>query len=149
IISSFESSSGEVFRPSRALIFLGVLIFLKGLVIVVGGWQIEKLQSYGLGVMSCFLAMLPGSPGCLIGMPIGLWTLLVLRRPEVRAAFSTDHPEQEAVTAQAADTPRSGMAAPRRKGFFRKMLATTTGWAMIFCVLGCLCSTFFPWVMDK
>jgi hypothetical protein len=144
IISSLESteSSEGGFHPSRALIFLGVLLFLKGLIIVVGGWQIEKLQGYGLGVLSCFLAMLPGSPGCLIGLPIGLWTLLVLRRPEVRAAFGS----QPVAPLPVATPAKKAALPPPRKGFFRRTFGTTTGWAMILCLLASYL-IFVPWAV--
>ncbi|RPI70303.1 MAG: hypothetical protein EHM45_25030 [Desulfobacteraceae bacterium] len=51
---------------------------------IFGGIRMKKLQSWGFSI----LAMIPClSPCCLIGLPIGIWTLIVLMKPEVKAAF--------------------------------------------------------------
>ena len=56
-------------------------------VIMLAAHKMRKLENYGLAMTACILAMLPCHPGFMIGLPIGLWTLLVLQRPEVKAAF--------------------------------------------------------------
>jgi hypothetical protein len=61
---------------------------LQGIMVILGARQIEKLENHEFGKFSCFLAMLPCSPAFLIGLPLGIWTLVVLRNPEVRAAFA-------------------------------------------------------------
>lgn len=58
-------------------------------VIMLGVNKMRRLESYGLAVTASVLAMLPCHPGFIIGLPIGLWTLMVLLRPEVRAAFES------------------------------------------------------------
>ena len=63
-------------------------VVLIGLVILVGGLKMKKLESHGLAVTASILALLPCSfPCCLIGLPIGIWALVVLFRPEVKNAF--------------------------------------------------------------
>jgi hypothetical protein len=104
----------------------------------------EDLQSYQLGLLSGFLAMLPCSPAFLLGLPMGIWTLLVLQNWEVRAAFGGSQIPVAPVPTPAL-TP---VPPPRRKGLIRRTFGTSTGWAMIFCVLGCLCSAFLPWVVE-
>jgi serine/threonine protein kinase len=47
---------------------------------------------YLLCVAAAFLALLPWSPAWLIGLPAGIWALVVLARPEVMAAFLPDRP---------------------------------------------------------
>lgn len=37
---------------------------------------------------SAILALLPCSLVCIIGIPVGVWALVVLLNPEVREAFS-------------------------------------------------------------
>jgi len=79
----------SVFKTSEGALALGLPGILKGLAIVLGSWQIKRLRGYKWGVVSCVLAMLPCyTPSILLGLPIGIWTLLVLRRPEVRASFT-------------------------------------------------------------
>jgi len=57
-------------------------------VILVGGLKMMKLQSWGLALASAILVMLPcGSCCCLIGLPIGIWAVIQLNKPEVKSAF--------------------------------------------------------------
>jgi hypothetical protein len=49
-------------------------------------FRLMALQSYGLAWACAVLAMLVG-PGYLVGWPAGIWTMVVLARPDVRAAF--------------------------------------------------------------
>jgi predicted Ser/Thr protein kinase len=45
-----------------------------------------RLEAYGAAIAASIFAMLV-APGSLIGFPIGIWSLVVLARPEVREAF--------------------------------------------------------------
>jgi hypothetical protein len=59
-----------------------------GVLILFGGLKMKKLESFGLAVTASVLAILPcTSPCCLVGIPIGIWALVVLFRPEVKSAF--------------------------------------------------------------
>jgi serine/threonine protein kinase len=79
----------SVFKSWEGALPLGLPGILKGLAIVLGGWQIQRLRGYKWGIVSCVLAMLPCfTPSILLGLPVGIWTLLVLRRPEIRASFT-------------------------------------------------------------
>jgi hypothetical protein len=67
---------------------LGVLSIIIGIVIILGALKMKNLQSYGLAKTSSILALIPCiSPCCCITLPFGIWALVVLNRPEVRAAF--------------------------------------------------------------
>lgn len=132
------AAAAERLREAGALVAIG---FLPGIAIIVGAKKIQRLESYQWGLLSCILAMIPCSPGFLIGLPMGIWTWAVLRRPEVRAAFSVG-PIRSIPVLTPAPAPK-----PRRKGFLRRIFGTTTGWAMIFCVMGCL-SAFLPWAVE-
>jgi hypothetical protein len=56
--------------------------------IFAGGLKMKNLQNHGLAMTAAVFAMLPCvSPCCLIGLPIGIWSLVVLSRPEVKGAF--------------------------------------------------------------
>ena len=64
---------------------LGVVV---NSVILVGGLKMMKLQSWGLAIASAILVMLPcGSCCCFIGLPIGIWAVIQLNKPEVKSAF--------------------------------------------------------------
>lgn len=57
-------------------------------VIIVGGVQMLSARRYSLAILAAILAMIPfTSVCCLPGIAIGLWALIVLRNPEVKAAF--------------------------------------------------------------
>lgn len=74
--------SGPIYIGSGilSLIISGVMIF--------GALQMMKLRSYGLAMTSSILGMLPCSFCCIAGLPIGIWSVIVLMKPEVKAAFS-------------------------------------------------------------
>ncbi|MCA9122111.1 MAG: hypothetical protein H6822_31885 [Planctomycetaceae bacterium] len=56
--------------------------------VIVGALKMKKLESYGLAMAASIMAMLPCiSCGCLLGLPIGIWSLVVLNKPEVKSAF--------------------------------------------------------------
>jgi hypothetical protein len=53
-----------------------------------GASKMMKLEMYGLALTASIIAMIPCiSPCCLLGLPIGIWALVVLLDPEVKAAF--------------------------------------------------------------
>jgi tRNA A-37 threonylcarbamoyl transferase component Bud32 len=68
--------------PVSALV-LGAVLFLAGL-------KMRRLEAYWLAVVASALAIV-ATPGNLIGLPIGLWALVVLSRREVRQAFGQGH----------------------------------------------------------
>jgi hypothetical protein len=83
---------GEQQLPIMASGGLGIVQALVGLAIsgvaLYGGMQMKSLQSYGLAFTSAILVMIPCiSPCCLIGLPIGIWAIVVLNDPIVKASF--------------------------------------------------------------
>ncbi len=67
---------------------LSLLVTCIGAVIVYGVMRMRELENYKLAVIGSVLAILPISPGCLLGVPFGLWALVVLTRKEVKKSFS-------------------------------------------------------------
>jgi hypothetical protein len=64
------------------------------LFIVVGARKMRRLESYGFAVTGAILAMLPIlgpslslAPHLIVGLPTGIWALIVLNRAQVKAAF--------------------------------------------------------------
>lgn len=56
--------------------------------VAVGALKMQRLESWGLALTAAILTILPcGGCCCLIGIPIGVWALVVLNKPEVKAAF--------------------------------------------------------------
>ncbi len=71
---------------------LGVVFSIIGIavgaVILVGALKMKKLESYGFAMAASVIAMVPCiSPCCLVGLPVGIWALVVLNDAQVKAAF--------------------------------------------------------------
>lgn len=57
-------------------------------IIVFGGIQMLRARRYSVALWAAILALIPVTSLCCIpGIPIGIWALIVLRHPEVRAGF--------------------------------------------------------------
>jgi hypothetical protein len=53
-----------------------------------GGLKMKNLENYGLAMAASIIAILPCfGPCCCIGIPVGIWSLVVLNKPEVKSAF--------------------------------------------------------------
>jgi hypothetical protein len=61
-------------------------IFATGIVFL-GGHKMKRLESRRLAVAAAILALVPFGPAVLIGVPVGIWALVVLTEPDVEAAF--------------------------------------------------------------
>jgi phage FluMu protein Com len=61
---------------------------LIGTVIIYGAMQMKGLRSYSLAMTSAILAMVPCfSPCCLLGLPFGIWALVVISSADVKSEF--------------------------------------------------------------
>src|SRR5262245_36318166 len=57
--------------------------------IVYGAVQMMRGKNYRMARVAAILAINPFTSCCfLVGIPIGIWALVVLRKPEVKAAFN-------------------------------------------------------------
>lgn len=79
--------------PVLAVLYLGPA---SGVLMLLGGWHILRLQSLALTRLACVVAMLPCSVGWLVGLPAGAWGLAVLSRPETVAVFDRRRHQQAA-----------------------------------------------------
>jgi hypothetical protein len=69
-------------------VFEGILHLLLAGFIFFGAMKMRKLENFGLCVAACIVALVPCiSPCCCLGLPIGIWALIVMNRPEVRIHF--------------------------------------------------------------
>lgn len=76
-----------MFQGTFGIVF-GFIAIAVGVVILIGALKMKKLQSYGFAMTSSILAMIPClSPCCPVGLPIGIWALVVLNDARVKAAF--------------------------------------------------------------
>jgi hypothetical protein len=71
---------------------IGIVTSLIGLamavVVFMGASKMKNLQNHGFALAAAVIAMIPCvSPCCILGLPIGIWALVVLLKPEVKGAF--------------------------------------------------------------
>ncbi len=71
---------------------LGMVLNVVGILVCVfvfwGAQRMRQLENYGVALAASILAMIPCiSPCCVIGLPIGIWSLVVLMTADVTAAF--------------------------------------------------------------
>jgi len=78
--------------PLAVILMLGFLVLGLGIgvLIIVGSIKMMRLRSAALAKTSAVLALIPfPNPATwLLGLPMGIWALVVLSRPEVEAAFA-------------------------------------------------------------
>lgn len=61
---------------------------LVNLLVLFGSIKMKQLQNYPLAMTAALLAVIPcTSPCCVLSMPFGLWALVALTDPAVKAAF--------------------------------------------------------------
>jgi hypothetical protein len=69
---------------------VSLISILAAPVIIYGGIQMLKARRYPIAMLAAILAVIPLSSICCIpGIPIGIWAVIVLRDPEVKAAFQS------------------------------------------------------------
>ncbi|HYV38443.1 MAG TPA: serine/threonine-protein kinase [Gemmataceae bacterium] len=73
-----------------ALSALGVF---QGTVVIIGAMRMWRLASYQWARLACYLAMAPSVGfGWIQGIPIGIWALRTLQKPDVRIAYLMARP---------------------------------------------------------
>jgi hypothetical protein len=69
-------------------IVMAIVGVIVSVVIIIGGMKMKNLESYALAMAGAIIAMIPCvSPCCLLGLPFGIWALVVLNDEAVRSAF--------------------------------------------------------------
>ena len=76
-----------VIEPAMAIGFGGLGLALSALVLV-GALNMKRLESYSLAMAGAIVSVIPClAPCCVFSLPFGIWALVVLSDPRVRAAF--------------------------------------------------------------
>ena len=58
------------------------------ILVLVGALRMKALRSYEFSMIAALLALLPCVTSCcLIGLPFGIWAIIVLRRPGIKSQF--------------------------------------------------------------
>lgn len=72
---------------SKRLMIFGPVVALNALVFA-GAWSMRQLKHRGLAIAGAIASLVPCyGTCCCMAAPIGIWALVVLFKPEVKAAF--------------------------------------------------------------
>ena len=80
----FKVPAGGTKASFASIASLPVLVL--SVLVVIGAWQMLRVRSYALSVAASIFAII-SPPSCLLGLPFGIWSLIVLSRRDVRVAF--------------------------------------------------------------
>lgn len=82
LIQSMQSFSGPVG------IVLNLVAIAVSIFVIFAALRMRRLESFGLAMAASIIAMLPFcSPCCCVGIPFGIWALVVLNKTEVKSYF--------------------------------------------------------------
>lgn len=87
---------GEVAGDDFFLLFnvginfgLGLVQLIAAICVLAGGFKMYHASSLGWSMAAAVIAMIPiVSTCCLLGVPFGIWSIVVLNNPDVRGEFS-------------------------------------------------------------
>jgi hypothetical protein len=65
----------------------GALGLGLGTTTFLGGLQMKNLRNYGLAMAGSITALVPCPICCPVGVPFGIWSLVVMNDPVVKGAF--------------------------------------------------------------
>jgi predicted Ser/Thr protein kinase len=77
--------------PGAEGLFAALLVAAHALIIIFGAWNLMQLRSYRWAVAGSILGMI--TPAFIIGLPMGIWAMWLLRKKEVRAVFGQQEAE--------------------------------------------------------
>ncbi|MFT5686298.1 MAG: hypothetical protein ACI8RZ_007254 [Myxococcota bacterium] len=84
--SSYSSTSPEI-QIGLGLAF-NCMGLGSGLIVIIAASRMKRLTGRTFAIFASILAMLPCiSPCCFMGLPVGIWSLMLLLDPTVRDAF--------------------------------------------------------------
>jgi hypothetical protein len=94
-MSQFQNSENaemvrmmQVYSGALGIVLRGAAIII-GIFIILGCIKMKRLENYGMAMTVTIIAMLPClSPCCCLGLPLGIWSLVVLSKPEVKQYFT-------------------------------------------------------------
>lgn len=67
-----------------------IIGLILSLVVLLGAIKMKGLENYGFAIVASILSIIPcTSPCCCFGLPFGIWALVVLSDPVVKASFKS------------------------------------------------------------
>ncbi len=75
------------FLPGAVQMVIAAATAAYAVFVLLGGWNLMQLRSHRLALIGSALALFPFSPGSVVGLPMGIWALIVMRNEQVKSAF--------------------------------------------------------------
>jgi hypothetical protein len=87
--SPLSSSGMDAFTGPAFLIGVCIFAMLMNGFVLFSMIQMLRLRTWGLALAGCIVTIIPlsSSACCLLTMPFAIWAIVVLVKPEVKAAF--------------------------------------------------------------
>ncbi len=85
-----EVNQGAVSEKTQILIrtVWGIILVMASSFVLYGAFKMLRMTNYGAARAAAIVAVIPCvGPCCIVGIPFGVWALVVLNRPEVKNAF--------------------------------------------------------------
>ena len=96
----------DVVPLSLAIVTVALVPMLLSTLIIVASVKMKRLRAYWLAITGSVLSIV--SPAALIGLPVGIWALVVLSQTDVRRAFGQKRRQES-------DTPSTAAAGGRKR----------------------------------
>jgi predicted Ser/Thr protein kinase len=93
----------DIFLMIATIVAFFLITLFPGVLMIVTAVKMKRLRAYWLAAIAGILAILLSPAGFFIGLPIGIWSLVVLSQREVRTAFA-QHRARPAGTPEARDS---------------------------------------------
>ena len=77
----------QLFRDGAVGLAQNAVSLIANIIILIGAIKMRKCQSYGLAMTASILCILCDWGCCCLGLGAGIWSIVVLSKPEVKAAF--------------------------------------------------------------
>lgn len=86
----FARIEGFLHADTMVGIAMRVVMLLISAFVLYGGVQMLHLRNRTIVMIAAVAGMIPCiGPCCLIGLPVGIWALVVLSKPDVKQAFTS------------------------------------------------------------
>lgn len=86
--AAMEDMRGFMALTGGMGIVIGIISIIGGIAIIMGAIKMKNLESYSFALTASILALVPCiSPCCPLGLIFGIWGIVVLNDPQVKAAF--------------------------------------------------------------
>jgi hypothetical protein len=73
---------------------VGTILTAGSALILVGALKMKRMEMYGMAKLASILSIVIG-PGYIIGLPVGIWSLVTLSSPAVKAGFGIAVPPKD------------------------------------------------------